>query len=87
MRPNLLKKEKSPGPDGIPPELYLAVWDVVGPLILNSMNYAIKHGMLHRDQNTALIILLHKKGKDALNCSSYRPISLKGTYYAPFYKM
>lgn len=71
-----LKKGKSPGPDGIPPELYLAVWDVVGPLILNSMNYAIKHGMLHRDQNIVLIILLHKKSKDPLNCSSYRPISL-----------
>lgn len=71
-----LKKGKSPGPDGIPPELYLAVWDIVGPLILNSMNFAIKHGMLHRDQNIALIILLQKKNKDPLNCSSYRPISL-----------
>ena len=51
-------------------ELYLAVWDIVGPLILNSMNYGIEHGMLHRHSNATLIILLQKKNKDRLNCSS-----------------
>lgn len=72
----LLQKGKSPGPDGIPPEHYLAIWDTVGPLILKSMNYAIDHSTLHRDQYVAIITLLIKKDKDPQSCSSYRPISL-----------
>ena len=40
--------------DEITPELYLAVWDIVRPLILNSMNYG-------RDQNVSLVILSQKK--------------------------
>ncbi len=71
-----LKKGKSPGLDGLPPELYLEIWDLVGILMLNSFNFAIEHGVFHRDQKTSLISLLLKKGKDPLDCSSYRPISL-----------
>ncbi len=71
----ILQKDKSPGLDGLPPELYLEIWDLVGILMLNSFNFAIEHGV-HRDQKTSLISLLLKKGKDPLDCSSYRPISL-----------
>uniref|UniRef100_A0A3B1KHZ5 Reverse transcriptase domain-containing protein n=1 Tax=Astyanax mexicanus TaxID=7994 RepID=A0A3B1KHZ5_ASTMX len=71
-----LQKGKSPGLDGLPPELYLDLWDLVGTLILDSFNFAIESGSFHRDQKTALISLLLKKGKDPLQCSSYRPISL-----------
>ncbi len=38
--------------------------------MLNSFNFAIEHGVFHRDQKTSLISLL------PLDCSSYRPISL-----------
>ncbi len=44
--------------------------------MLNSFNFAIEQGVFHRDQKTSLISLLLKKGKDPLDCSSYRPISL-----------
>ncbi len=71
-----LQKGKSPGLDGLPPELYLEIWDLVGTLMLNSFNFAIEHGVFHRDQKTSLISLLLKTGKDPLGCSSYRPISL-----------
>lgn len=71
-----LTKDKSPGSDGIPPELYLVVWDIVGQLALDSINYAIKNYSFHGDQKTAIISLLLKSGKDQLECSSYRPISL-----------
>ncbi len=71
-----LQKGKSPGLDGLPPELYLEIWDLVGTLMLNSFNFAIEHGVFHKDQKTSLISLLLKKGKDPLDCSSYSPISL-----------
>ncbi len=44
--------------------------------MLNSFNFAIEHGVFHRDQKTSLISLLLKKGKYPLHCSSYRPILL-----------
>ncbi len=40
-----LQKGKSPGLDGLPPELYLEIWDLVGILMLNSFNFAIDHGV------------------------------------------
>ncbi len=52
------------------------LWDTVGALILDSINYALEHKTFHRDQKTALITLLLKDGKDPMECSSYRPISL-----------
>ncbi len=71
-----LRGGRSPGLDGLPPELYLEIWDLVGVRMLSSFDFAIEHGAFHRDQKTSLISLLLKKGKDPLDCSSYRPISL-----------
>ncbi len=71
---SLMQKGKSPGLDGLPPELFLELWDIVGPLLLNSLNYALDAGSFHRDQNTSLISVLLKKDKPPLTC--YRPISL-----------
>lgn len=36
-----LNKGKSPGFDGIPPELYIKFWSQLGPLLLKMINYAI----------------------------------------------
>ena len=41
----------------------LHFWDIIGPLILNSIHLAVKKGSFHRDNNTALISLIPKKGK------------------------
>lgn len=64
---------QSPGLDGLPPELFLELWDIIGPLILNSINHALLNGSFHRDQNTSLISVLLKKDKSPLNCGNYRP--------------
>ncbi len=59
-----------------PPWIIFRNLGLVGILMLNSFNFAIEHGVFHRDQKTSLISLLLKKGKYPLDCSSYRPISL-----------
>lgn len=67
---------KSPGPDGIPPEVLLYFWDLLGPVLLSSIQAALEKGSFHKHTNVALILLLAKKDKDPLQCSHYRPISL-----------
>lgn len=67
-----LNSNKAPGLDGIPPGLLKIIWDIIAPLILNSLNFALEKGALQKDQTSALINLLLKKGKKPLECSSYR---------------
>lgn len=72
----LTNRGRSPGIDGIPVELYLEQWNIIGPIWLDTINSAIEKGFFHRDLNTGLVSVLYKPGKDPQNCSSYRPISL-----------
>ncbi len=58
-----LQKGKSPGLDGLPPELYLEIWDLVGILMLNSFHFAIEHGVFHRDKKHHWFHYFLKKGK------------------------
>ncbi len=53
-----LQKGKSPGLNGLPPGLYLEIWDLVGTFMFNSFNFAIEHGLFNRGQKTSLISLL-----------------------------
>lgn len=76
MAPKDMNRGKSPAWDGIPPEFYLTFWPEMGPLLLEMIHTAIRKGSFNRDVNTAIISLLHKKGKDPTLCSSYRPLSL-----------
>lgn len=71
-----MTRHKSPGLDGIPPELFVELWDLVGPLLVKSIQHSLDVGYFHRDQRTALISLLLKTGKDPLDCGNYRPLSL-----------
>ncbi len=71
-----MQRGKAPGWDGIPPELYLSFWDILGPLLLSMIQYSIEQGKFSRDVNTALISLRLKKDKNPTDCSGYRPFSL-----------
>ena len=71
-----MKKQRSPGIDGLPAELYLAFWEILGPFWLKAMHFAIEQGFFHKDLNTALMSVIPKSDKDPLECASYRPISL-----------
>ena len=71
-----MNRGRSPGLDGIPPELFEAYWPQLGPLLLNMLNFSIKRGSFSASSNIAIISLLLKKGKPSQDCSSYRPLSL-----------
>lgn len=69
-------KGRTPGIDGISVELYLSLWDIIGPIWLETLNYATEQGFFHKDLNTAVITVIPKPSKDHLECTNYCPISL-----------
>lgn len=82
-----MPRGKAPGIDGIPPELYVAFWDILGPPLFENITAAIQVGSFTRQSNTALISLLLKKDKDPSDCASYRPLSLLNTDIKIFAKV
>lgn len=71
-----LQSGKSPGPDGFPADFYKLFWKQLAPHILEMFTESFYLGILPHTLNQASISLLLKKGKDPLQCGSYRPISL-----------
>ena len=67
---------KSPGLDGHPTVFYRTFEDIVSPLLLEVYNEAFKMGSLPQSMHSAVISFIHIKGKDTLDPSGYRPISL-----------
>ena len=76
-----LKSGKSPGPDGIPVELYKEFSNILTPFLHRMYNQAQLDGTPPSRLTQATITVIHKKGKDDLNVGSYRPISLLNIDY------
>ena len=80
-----LPRAKSPGSDGLPYELYTALWDVLGQPMCDAFNEAFACGSdgmpsLTSRQRTGTIVLLFKgNGQDRQLLGSYRPITLFNT--------
>lgn len=72
----VMKHEKSPGWDGLPPKFLLQFWADLSPILLDTINTVIDQGGFHRDVNTAIISLLHKKGKDPKSSQVIDPYHL-----------
>lgn len=70
-----LQSGKTPGPDGFIVEFYKTYTDLLSPL-LAQVYESFANCWLPPNLNEATICLLLKKGKDPLECSSYRLISL-----------
>lgn len=71
-----LPSGKTPGLDGIPTEFYKRFVEDLAPELLKTFNSAIDMGQLPLSMTESVITLILKKGKDPLECESYRPISL-----------
>ena len=72
----LTENNKSPGDDGLTAEFYEAFWNIVGNLMVESLNYSYDHGELSNSQKRAIITLIEKKDKDKRDIANWRPISL-----------
>ena len=76
-----MKKNKSPGSDGLTSEFYQFFWIDIKHILLASLNYALQNGKLSTDQKRGIISLLPKKDKDRLYLKNWRPISLLNIDY------
>ncbi|KAG0573255.1 hypothetical protein KC19_VG162200 [Ceratodon purpureus] len=57
-----LQTGKTPGMDGLPPEFFLKLWNLVSTDLLKVFNEALQKGTLCRDLNTGLLCLIPKGG-------------------------
>jgi ribonuclease HI len=71
-----LKTRKSPGPDGITNEMLKNLGNAAVLKLLDVFNLSWESGQLAQVWREALMIPIHKKGKDKKKPASYRPISL-----------
>jgi len=71
-----MKSGRSPGNDGITVDLYQALWPAIDTLYLDMIYYSLRLGKLPCSMRQSVIKLLHKKGRDPEDITSYRPISL-----------
>ena len=55
-----MPKNKTPGNDGLPVELYLIFFDVLGPELLKCINECYKEGTLTISQRQATVTLKEK---------------------------
>ncbi|CAI5468567.1 unnamed protein product [Closterium sp. Yama58-4] len=75
-----MAKNKSPGGDGLPKELFEAHWDLLGESFMVMAKSFEKAAFLPMELKEAVTILLHKKG-DRDQLDNYRPITLLNFTY------
>ena len=75
-----MAKGKSPGSDGLPMEIDVAFWDLLGEDLVSVFNASLEAGLLPLSQREAFIALIFKKG-DRLDHKNWRPISLLNVDY------
>ena len=71
-----LKLKKSPGPDGITNEMLIHLKSTARLKLLEIFNLTWEKGRVPQMWKEAIMIPIHKKGKDKRKSGSYRPISL-----------
>ena len=75
-----LKRNKSPGLDGLTSEFYKAFWSDMKCLFYNALKEIYDNKEMGFSQRLAIMTLIHKKG-DKTSLKNYRPISLTNIDY------
>jgi len=75
-----LKKNKSPGLDGLSTEFYQTFWHILGNFLVSVYNESFDQGLLPISIRKSVLGLIFKKGEKEL-LKNYRPISLTNTDY------
>ena len=57
----LFENNKSSGDNGLTAEFYKVFWNIVGNLMVESLNYSYDHGELSNSQKRPIITLIEKK--------------------------
>ena len=79
-------RNKSPGPDGIPFEVYRKYSSRIAPILASLFNQCISSGSLLPGSTESFVITLFKKG-DKLDLANWRPIALSNTDLKLFTKI
>lgn len=75
-----MKREKTPGRDGLTVEFYITFWDKIGRKLTHLINNAILFSNMPESWDKAKIILIHKN-KEKSKLENWRPISILNVDY------
>jgi len=75
-----MKKNKSPGSDGLTVKFYQTFWPTLKTYLVNSINYGFTNNELSISQKYSVLTLLYRKG-DPEDIENWRPISLLNVDY------
>lgn len=75
-----MKKNKTPGPDGLTVSFYLQFWNYLANDIVKLIHTVYTENTMTRSMRHGHISLIYKKG-DKRQLSNYRPISLLNVDY------
>ena len=78
-----MKRGKTPGPDGVPLEVFKELHEEQLQIVLDTLNAWWRDEQIPDEAVRARVVLIFKKG-DKFDLSTYRPISLLNTIYKLF---
>lgn len=78
------KKKKTPGPDGLPAEVYIKLSDIILSPFREVINEIRNKEIIPTTWKEATITVIHKQGTDPKEIKNYRPISLINSDYKIF---
>ena len=76
-----IKKNKSPGSDGLTIEFYIQTWHIIGRELTETINNTILGDSLPNSWNEGVVTLIYKDKGDAEEIKNYRPITFLNVDY------